>query len=104
MNVHADSSPLTADHAAQLLDELLFERVANLLDVAALYDLEATLTHQIEQLGVPCDHARTRARTMIDRALLRIAQKPRRWLPTTGPAPGIECCALCGEPLCGDSA
>lgn len=104
MIARAGSSPLPAGHVAQLLEEMLFERVADLVDLPSLYELEAMLAHQIEHLGVRCDHAREHAKALVDRALVRVAEKPRRWVPavtTSADAASGDaaCCGVCGEPL-----
>ena len=68
------SSPLLSpDQAARLLDGVIFTRVAELIDLPRLYDLEAMIALQIESLGADRDRGRALAKAMIDRALLRVA-------------------------------
>ena len=79
---------LSPDHAARLLDGVIFTRVAELIDLPRLYDLEAMIALQIESLGADRDHGRVLAKAMIDRALLRVARTSRKWT-----------CDLCADPL-----
>jgi len=65
--------------AARLLDDVIFARVAELIDLPRLYDLEALLALQLESLGVEGEGARATAKAMVDRALARIARTSRRW-------------------------
>ena len=88
---------LAPDRAARLLDDVIFTRVAELIDLAALYDLEAMLALQLDNLGVGEDHARTLAKAMVDRALMRVARTSRRWTRWTPPTPH-GACDLCGSP------
>ena len=75
-----DSTPLLAPaRAAQLLDDVIFSRVVELIDLPRLYDLEAMLALQIEDLGAGIEEARASAKEMVDRALLRLAQTSRKW-------------------------
>jgi hypothetical protein len=70
---------LPPDQAARLLDGVIFTRVAELIDLPRLYDLEAMIALQIESLGADRDRGRALAKAMIDRALLRVARTTRRW-------------------------
>ena len=70
---------LTPRQAGMLLDDVIFTRVASLIDLPELYDLEVLLALQIESLGERRERARRTARTLIDRALVRLARTPRRW-------------------------
>ncbi len=86
--------------AARLLDDVIFTRVAELIDLPRLYDLEAMLALQIEELGERSGAARALAKAMIDRALIRVAQTSRtwtRWAPP-GPDDADDACDLCGTP------
>ena len=79
---------LPPDQAARLLDGVIFTRVAELIDLPRLYDLEAMIALQIESLGADRDQGRALAKSMIDRALLRVARTSRKWT-----------CDLCDDPL-----
>lgn len=109
------STPLLAPaRAARLLDDVIFARVVELIDLSGLYDLEEMLAHQLAHLGVNGDvrrapgaaadedaePGRAIARAMIDRALLRLARTSRRWTRAPG---SDERCELCGSP-CGPEA
>ena len=72
--------------AAQLLDDVIFSRIAELIDLPRLYDLEALLALQIEGMGLDAEAARATAKAMVDRALVRFAQTSRRWVRRAPPA------------------
>jgi hypothetical protein len=114
------NAPLLAPaRAARLLEDVIFTRVAELIDLPRLYDLEAMLALQIENLaadGEPDhDDARALAKTMVDRALVRVARTSRKWTlldrasgePAgedarsnhVAPArPDDDACEICGSP------
>jgi hypothetical protein len=99
----AKTTPLLSPvHASQLLDGVLFTRVAELIDLPRLYDLEAMLALQIETLGADRERARALAKAMIDRALLRVARTTRAWSCRGHPGAGDTACELCGGPLAPD--
>ena len=75
----SDAPLLPPARAARLLDDVIFARVAELIDLPRLYDLEALLALQLESLGVEGEGARATAKAMVDRALARIARTSRRW-------------------------
>lgn len=91
---------LPAARAARLLDDVIFTRVAELIDLPRLYDLEAMLALQIEELGERSGAARALAKAMIDRALIRVAQTSRTWTRWAPPGPDDpdDACDLCGTP------
>lgn len=97
------NAPLLAPYqAARLLDDVIFARVAELIDLPRLYDLESMLALQIEHLDAGADEARARevAKAMVDRALMRVARTSRKWTrwgSATRP-PGDDACDLCGSP------
>lgn len=99
--------------AARLLDDVIFTRVAELIDLPRLYDLEAMLALQIDNLGVNSDHSRAIAKEMVDRALLRVARTSRKWTRCPPPDPdgaydsayngayndaSDDACDICGSP------
>jgi hypothetical protein len=83
--------------AARLLDDVIFTRVAELIDLPRLYDLEAMLALQIDELGVDGEQAAAIAKAMIDRALLRVARTSRKWT-RWAPAQPDAACGICGRP------
>lgn len=88
----APSAPLLPPaRAAQLLDDVIFSRVAELMDLPRLYDLEAMLALQIEHLGTATEEARATAKAMVDRALLRVARTSRQWTRWAPPEPDDAC-------------
>ena len=92
-----DAPLLPPDRAARLLDDVIFARVAELIDLPRLYDLEAMLALQLESLGAGGDVARASAKAMVDRALARVARTSRRWT-RRGPPSGDDACEICGGP------
>jgi hypothetical protein len=99
------SPPLLAPaRAARLLDDVIFTRVVELIDLPRLYDLEALLALQLEGLGASSDEARATAKAMVDRALMRVARTSRKWTRWAPPcahdahdAHGTAC-EICGSP------
>jgi hypothetical protein len=88
---------VTPDQATILLDQVIYEQVLEAVDVDALYRLEQTLIMQISDLdGVSHLRAENVARSMIERALLRLPDDIRRCLSA---AAFLECdgCELCDE-------
>lgn len=95
------SAPLLSPaRAACLLDDVIFTRVVELIDLPRLYDLEAMLALQLEHLGAARDEARATAKAMVDRALLRVARTSRRWARAgSGSASQPDdACDICGRP------
>jgi hypothetical protein len=105
---------LTPARAARLLDDVIFTRVAELIDLPRLYDLEAMLALQLDSLGVNGDQgsvpgepagpgacaespSRAIARAMVDRALMRLARTSRKWTRWAPPEPD-DSCDICGNP------
>jgi hypothetical protein len=84
--------------AARLLEDVIFARVAELIDLPRLYDLEAMLALQLANLGPEHEQAREIAKTMVDRALLRIARTSRKWASWTPPPGPDDVCDICGSP------
>jgi hypothetical protein len=90
---------LSAAEAGRLLDDVIFTRLAELVDLPRLRDLELMLTQQLEQLTASRDAARGLAKEIIDRALLRFARATRMWTEQD-PVPsasGTDACEDCGD-------
>lgn len=84
------------EKAQELLEEVLYERVVEHVDVAALYKLESDLWMAMCDVEVMHeDAARTAARDMIARALRRLADEPDRYAQLLSPF-GDDC-ELCEE-------
>jgi hypothetical protein len=81
--------------AAKLLEEVLYARVLECLDVRKLFMIELDLWVALcESQGEPEQRARELAKDMIDRALTRVVGDPDRYA-TLSPF-GTDC-DLCGE-------
>jgi hypothetical protein len=76
------SAPLlTPAHAQVLLDQVIYEQVLDCVDVDALVALERSLTMMLEELdGVAYERARMVAKSMLDRAVLRLPDDIRHYL------------------------
>lgn len=78
---------ITPERATKLLDEIVFERVLGFVDLDGLYRFEQELWCALGECGLDDDEIAEEAKAMIDRALARIADDPRRYA-TFGPGPG----------------
>ena len=86
-------APLLApEHAAKLLDEVVYERVLALVDLDGLYRFEQELWFAFHECGIEGDHVPELVKDMLDRALVRALGDPRRYA-TFGPPE----CSLCDE-------
>jgi hypothetical protein len=76
------SAPLFTPAQAQvLLDQVIYEQVLECVDVDALVRLEQSLALMADELdGVGYDRACELARSMLDRAILRLPDDVRRYL------------------------
>jgi hypothetical protein len=72
---------LSPGHAADLLDNVVYDQVCELIDLAGLADLEMRLAIEIGRLGgTSDDEMLDLSRAMIDRALLRLADDEHRYM------------------------
>ena len=78
------------DQAANVLDQVLYERVADLFDFAGLFELEQQLWSGLQAAGAAEDQIAGIASALLDRALLRLTDDPRRHVD-------IGRCLLCEE-------
>lgn len=88
-------APLIApEHAARLLDDVLYERVLDCVDLQKLFLVEVELWVALAECEVAANDeaAKQIAKQMIDRALRRLPDDDRRYslMPPFGPA-----CADC---------
>ncbi len=91
--------PLIApDKAAQLLDDVLYERVLGCVDLQALFMVEVDLWVALSEQEPDESDERTRrvAKGMIDRALVRLVDEDRRYAMVR--PFGAEC-ELCEDEL-----
>jgi hypothetical protein len=73
--------PLDAGQTAILLDQVVYEQILACVDLDALYSLEQSITLLAGDLdGIGPDRAAELAKTMLDRALLRLPDDMRRYL------------------------
>ena len=83
---------ITPERATKLLDEVVYERVLGFLDLDGLFGFEQELWSALGECGVDEDHIGVEAKAMIDRALARIGDDPRRYGTFGGaPALGFDC-------------
>ncbi len=93
-------APLLApEHAAKLLDEVIYERVLSFIDLDALYEFEQELWCAYEEAGVTNTEDVPRiVKEMVDRALMRFCEEPRRYVDFRGESPlPFGDCELCDE-------
>jgi hypothetical protein len=92
----AGSAPLLAPaQAALLLDQVIYEQILECVDLDALYHVAQSLDTMIGEIdGIPDDRAAELARSMVDRALLRLPDDLRAYLRVSEWA-SREDCVLC---------
>ena len=93
--------PLMApDQASKLLDEVIYERVLGFIDVDGLYDFERELWCAYDEAGIADeDDVPKVVKAMIDKALMRFCDEPRRYMDFGTPL-GVDPfgdCALCEQ-------
>lgn len=82
---------MTPEQASKLLDEVIYERVVRHIDVDGLHRFELELWLALQEVTGATDMVR--ARELIDRALVRFRDDPRRMI---GASPFGDC-ELCEE-------
>lgn len=92
---------LLPEQADRLLEEVIYERVLSCIDLDALLAFESELGCAFDQCGVVGDDKLAQlAKEMIDRALRRICDDPRRYAYMPG---ALSCdeepsgCELCDD-------
>jgi hypothetical protein len=94
---------VTTEHATKLLEEVVYERVLGFFDLDGLFNFEQELWLALGECGMSEDAIGDEAKAMIDRALARIADDPRRYA-TFGPPIGGEHAFGLDCPDCDDEA
>jgi hypothetical protein len=91
---------ITKEQATKLLDEVLYARVLECIDLGKLLGIELDLWAALcEQTGASEMAAREEAKAMLDRALARFASADARYVPMAPFGPfGMDC------PDCEDEA
>jgi hypothetical protein len=88
---------MTPAQAQVLLDQVIYEQVLACIDLDALVRLEHSLTMIVGELdGIPDDRVCELAKSMLDRALLRLPDDVWCYLRADDGPPG-EGCAVCDE-------
>ena len=92
------STPLlTPTQAAVLLDQVIYEQVLSCIDLDELYRVGHSLTGMIDELdGVPEDRVGDLARSILDRAILRLPDDLRGYLRVSELS-ARDACFLCEE-------
>ena len=86
---------LTPVQAAVLLDQVIYEQVLECVDLDALYHVAQSLDSMIGEIdGVASEHVGELARSILDRALLRLPDDLRGYLRVSEWA-AREDCVLC---------
>ena len=94
-------TPLIApDQASKLLDEVVYERVLGFIDLDGLFDFERELWCAYDEAGIAGpDEVPAIVKAMIDKALIRFCDEPRRYAVFDTPL-GVDPfgdCALCEQ-------
>jgi hypothetical protein len=84
-----------AQQASRLLDDVIYERVLAFVDLAALHRFELELWCSLGECGVADAEIADLAKQLIDRALARIPDDPRRYMDLRSEWPAE--CELCDE-------
>jgi hypothetical protein len=88
---------LTPAQAAILLDQVIYEQVLACIDLDELYRVGHSLTLMIDELdGIPADRVSDLARSILDRAVLRLPDDLRGYLRVSEYA-ARDACFLCEE-------
>ena len=83
---------LTPAQAAALLDQVVYEQVLECVDLEQLYHVAQSLDSMIGEIdGIPDDRAGDLARSILDRALLRLPDDLRGYLRVSEYAARDEC-------------
>ena len=89
---------LTPDQASKLLDEVVYERVLGFVDLEGLFAFERELWNAYDEAEVADElEVPAMVKAMIDRALVRVIDEPRRYLDFCGPADPFDDCELCEQ-------
>ena len=93
------NAPLLApDKAGQLLDEVIYERVLGFIDLDGLFRFEQELWAAFDDCGFAEEVVPDLAKAMIDRALHRVPDDPRRYADIRAGLP-FDDCELCEAEL-----
>jgi hypothetical protein len=83
------------DQASKLLDEVIYERVLSFVDLDGLFEFERELWCAYDEAGVADEvDVPQLVKAMIDRALMRVCDEPRRYMefrPSFDPEPFGDC-------------
>lgn len=86
---------LTPAQAAELLDQVIYEQVLECVDLDAIHHVAQSLDSMIGEInGIPDDHVGELARSILDRALLRLPDDLRGYLRISEWA-SRDACVLC---------
>ena len=83
------NAPLLApDKAGQLLDEVIYERVLSCIDLDGLFQFEQELWAAFDDCGFADEDVPDMVKALIDKALHRVPDDPRRYsdVRSFGPA------------------
>lgn len=97
LNPNLSTPLLTPTQAAVLLDQVIYEQVLSCIDLDELYRVGHSLTSMIDELdGIPEDRVGDLARSILDRAILRLPDDLRGYLRVSELA-ARDGCFLCEE-------
>jgi hypothetical protein len=97
LNSNLSTPLLTPTQAAVLLDQVIYEQVLSCIDLDELYRVGHSLTSMIDDLdGISEDRVGDLARSILDRAILRLPDDLRSYLRVSEYA-ARDACFLCEE-------
>jgi len=97
LNPNLSTPLLTPTQAAVLLDQVIYEQVLSCIDLDELYRVGHSLSSMINELdGIPEDRVGDLARSILDRAILRLPDDLRGYLRVSELA-ARDACFLCEE-------
>jgi hypothetical protein len=78
-HTHGPTTPLlSAEHATRLLDEVVHERVRELIDFGSMLDFEQELWSALVECGLPRERIPAISADMIARALVRVGEEHKK--------------------------
>jgi len=94
----SDEPLMTPDQASKLLEEVIYERVVSFIDTELLFAFEQELWFAYDVAGCADEEdVPMIVKALIDRALMRFCDDPRRYIDIGGPADLDDDCELCEQ-------
>ncbi|HTL35849.1 MAG TPA: hypothetical protein VL326_22120 [Kofleriaceae bacterium] len=89
---------LAPEQAGKLLEEVIYERVLSFVDLEGLFDFERELWCAYDEAGVADEEdVPALVKALIDRAIVRLCDEPRRYVDFSAPFQPFPVCELCEQ-------